>query len=371
MKIDRNRLCEDLKKLKKYYMRNPSKDSLREDYASFLDLTGLYESITGIEVEDENLFLRPDRVQKFIDSKAYRNCDRFCDYLDEYLYTWYTLFDNYCDELEKMECVDVPFSSCFRRYSEKEFKDILLGYFSTFGNKEYRIVKKYFDEGRIQTGIELDGFDGLYISSSIIKSGYIITSYQKFDTNTQSVIAHELGHALDTELFMFPQNKRMPLFNDAFLEVPSAFFELGLYDYLLRNKIDVDGARIQINDLALKISDSFFPIHSLMKEKADGQTTNIDLEGNVLLDSGTKVELRDELLYGLGYYTAFCMHKLADGNYKEFMKDFYNFVMSRGEATPRQEIEGLGINFDEYVEGKIATPKIKENTLALKKRFNL
>ena len=45
--------------------------------------------------------------------------------------------------------------------------------------------------------------------------------------------------------------------------------------------------------------------------------------------------------------------------------------MSRGELTSKQSIEGLGINFDEFVDGKIITPKIEENTLALKKRFNL
>ena len=53
------------------------------------------------------------------------------------------------------------------------------------------------------------------------------------------------------------------------------------------------------------------------------------------------------------------------------MREFYKFIMSRGELTSKQSIEGLGINFDEFVDGKIITPKIEENTLALKKRFNL
>lgn len=370
MEINTKLLSEDLKKLRKYYLRHPSKDEIIDGYSSFVMLNDLYQLLTGIRV-DEDLFLRPDKVQELLNSKTYKNCDEYCDYLDEYLYTWYTLFDNYCDELESIDCIDVPFLSCFRKYSEKEFKDILLGYFSTFGDNEYKIAKKYFDEERIQTGLEIESGDGIYISNSMIKSGYIVTRCKNLETYTQSVIAHELGHAIDRELFLFPQVKRMPFFNDVFLEVPSAFFEIGLYDYLLRNKIDVDGARIQINDVALKVSDSFFPIHSLMKEKQEGEITNIDYYGNVLLKSGENVELRDELLYGLGYYTAFCMHELARGNYKEYMKEFYKFIMSRGEATPKQCIEGLGISFEGYVDGKMITPKIKENTLALKKRFNL
>ena len=108
-----------------------------------------------------------------------------------------------------------------------------------------------------------------------------------------------------------------------------------------------------------------------MIDRSDGNDTDVDVYGTAMLKDGEKVDLRDELIYGLGYYTAFCMHKQANGNYKEFMKEFYKFIMSRGELTPRESIENLGIDFDEFVGGKIITPKIKENTLALKKRFNL
>lgn len=371
MEINKQLLNDDLKKLRRYFLGHPSKDTIKHDYFCYTTFRNLYEITTGIKLEDENLFLRPDRVQELLNNKAYRDCDRFCDYLDEYLYTWYTLFDNYCDELDKVGCVDVPFSSCLRSYSEKDFKDILLGFYSTFGEKEYQLVKRYFDEGRVGTGIEIETGDGMFIGCIHNKSGYIITEQEKLNTYTHSILAHEFGHAIDRELFMFPQDKILPFFNDTFLEVPSAFFEVGFYDYLLRNKIDVDGARIQLNDVILKISDSFYPIHKLMIDRSDGNDTDVDVYGTAMLKDGEKVDLRDELIYGLGYYTAFCMHKQANGNYKEFMKEFYKFIMSRGELTPRESIENLGIDFDEFVGGKIITPKIKENTLALKKRFNL
>lgn len=371
MEINKQLLNDDLKKLRRYFLGHPSNDSIKYDYFCYTTFRDLYETITGIKLEDENLFLRPDRVQELLNNKAYRDCDRFCDYLDEYLYTWYTLFDNYCDELDKVGCIDVPFSSCFRNYSEKDFKDILLGFYSTFGEKEYQLVKRYFDEGRVGTGIKIETGDGMFIGCIHNKSGYIITEQERLNTYTHSILAHEFGHAIDREFFMFPQDKVLPFFNDTFLEVPSAFFEVAFYDYLLRNKIDVDGARIQLNDTFLKVSDSFYPIHRLMRDRADGKDTDVDVYGSTKLQDGEKVDLRDELIYGLGYYTAFCMNRQANGNYKEFMREFYKFIMSRGELTSKQSIEGLGIDFDEFVDGKIITPKIEENTLALKKRFNL
>ena len=39
-----------------------------------------------------------------------------------------------------------------RKYSEADFKDLILGYYSTYGNDYYKIAKKYFDESRIQFG---------------------------------------------------------------------------------------------------------------------------------------------------------------------------------------------------------------------------
>lgn len=370
MEINRETLSNDLKRLREYLSKSPSKDAIKTDYPSYLSLCNLYESLTNIKVDD-GLFLQPDRIYEMIDKKTYKNCDKYCDFLDEYMYTWYTLFSNYCDILDDADLVSAPFFSCFRRYSEKDFKDIILSYFSMYGDKEYKIVKRYFDEGRVGTNIELGENDGLFMGSIFNKYGYVLTQSRRQDTYAQSVLVHEFGHAIDREMFLFPQNKKISTFNDTFLEVPSAFFEVGFYDFLLKNKIDIDGSQIQINDTLLKISDSYYPIYEVISAQANGSNINVDYYGDVLLENNKTIHLRDELIYGLGYYMALCMHSIADGNYKEYMKTFYNFIMTRGEMSPKESIECLGFDFDEFLKASLLKPKIEENNMILRKRFNL
>ena len=82
-------------------------------------------------------------------------------------------------------------------------------------------------------------------------------------------------------------------------------------------------------------------------------------------------EFRDTLLYGLGYYTALHMHTLCDGDYKNYMKEFYNFISSRKEAGIEDSITNLGISFEDYLSSKMIAPIIEENALTLKKKYNL
>ena len=131
------------------------------------------------------------------------------------------------------------------------------------------------------------------------------------------------------------------------------------------------GADILINDLLLKISEAYGSIFSDLEDENDEKFNDIDLQGNVVLSNGTKIEFRDTLLYGLGYYTALHMYTLCDGDYKNYMKEFYNFISSRKEAGIEDSITNLGISFEDYLSSKMIVPIIEENALTLKKKYNL
>ena len=65
------------------------------------------------------------------------------------------------------------------------------------------------------------------------------------------------------------------------------------------------------------------------------------------------------------------MHTLCGGDYKNYMKEFYNFISSRKEAGIEGSIENLGISFEDYLSSEIIAPIIDENALTLKKKYNL
>ena len=65
------------------------------------------------------------------------------------------------------------------------------------------------------------------------------------------------------------------------------------------------------------------------------------------------------------------MYTLCDGDYKNYMKEFYNFISSRKEAGIEDSITNLGISFEDYLSSKMIVPIIEENALTLKKKYNL
>ena len=371
MEINKDRLCKEIKQLRDYYMGSPKKDMIKTDYPKFVILNNAFTSLTGFRFSEDNLFANPDRITRMLNSDAVKACHRYCGILDEYLETFFTLFENYCEKLDEVEFCDAPFFSNLRKYSEKDFVDILLSYYATYGDKYYKLAKKYFDEERINMGTVFDGYTGMYVGTMYTGSGYIFSTNSKFNSMTMNTLAHELGHAVDREMFLFSQKKRMTHYDDVFLEVPSAFFEFNFLNYLKKAHIDQEGADILINDMLLKISEAYGSIFSVLEDENEEETNNIDLMGNVVLSDGTKVELRDSILYGLGYYTAIHMYALCGGDYKNYMKEFYNFISSRKEAGIEGNIENLGISFEDYLSSEIIAPTIEENAMTLKKRYNL
>lgn len=371
MEINKDRLCQELKKLRDYYKGNPKKDMIKSDYPKFVVLNNIFCTLTGFKFPEDNIFHNPEEISRMLNNDVIGACYRYCDMLDKYLETFFVLFENYCEELDNVEFCDVPFFSKIRKYSEKDFIDILLSYSATYGDKYYKLAKKYVDEGRIMMGLKTDEYTGMYVGTMYTDSGYIFNADNIFNSLTMNTLAHELGHAVDREMFIFPQRKKMTYYDDVFLEVPSAFFEFNFLNYLKKAHIDEDGADILINDLLLKISEAYGSIFFVLEDESDAKFNDIDLQGNVVLSNGTKIEFRDTLLYGLGYYTALHMHTLCDGDYKKYMKEFYNFISSRKEAGIEDSITNLGISFEDYLSSKMIAPIIEENALTLKKKYNL
>lgn len=83
-------------------------------------------------------------------------------------------------------------------------------------------------------------------------------------------------------------------------------------------------------------------------------------------------KVRKEIIYGIGIYTALHLQYLRENmSCKEFMKLFYDFISLRKERTLQSSIEGLGINYEDFINGTIAYPKIEESSLSLKRRFKI
>lgn len=410
IKIDEKKLIQDL-----YYTRNSfsngvSKDMIKNDYAEFSMLNNVLANAFNKMFRLEHIFRNSEEVQKMINKFQNKNRLDFLDFAFSNQELLHEIFTNYTDYLKSIDFKHIPYVEQIRRYSEKDFIDIILSYYSTYGDLYYKAAKKYFDENRIHMGFRDIGNNvaGFYSSLVWLKSGYIISVYNGYNSWSATSFCHELGHAIDAETFIFPQQKVMPTLSDMLIEVPSTTFELGFLDYLKKNKIDVDGGRIIYNDRLM-----------LLKESADNydvvyneDDVMVELNGDVLLPCPEKIPLsrmtfnedgtalvdnkltcekdsyyidgeyayvnkyrvyhyRDDMLYGLGYYFAIYLNMIKDSSMEDFKIIFNNIITSRKECSLPEIIEKLGISVDEFVSGEYIKPKIESEYLSLKKRYNV
>ena len=139
------------------------------------------------------------------------------------------------------------------------------------------------------------------------------------------------------------------------------------YDYLIRNKINKDGSMILKNEKLTRMSDTFATLYRTPKEY-------FEIVDPIILQSDSdynkRSAFRNDLIYGLGIYiTIHLMHLRRNMSNEEFMKELYNFISLRKERTLKESVEGLGIDYDDFITGTFVYPEVEESSLKLKRRF--
>lgn len=410
IKIDEKHLIQDLYFTKNSFSSGVSKDMIKNDYAGFVMLNDVLANTFHKMFKLEHIFKNSSEIQKMINKYQNNNRLIFLDFAFSNQELLHQLFSNYINYLNSIDFKHMPYIEQIRRYNEKDFIDIILSYFSSYGDLYYKAVKKYFDENRIHMGYKDIGNNtaGFYSSLIWLSSGYIVSMYNGYNSWSATSFCHELGHAIDAETFVFPQQKVIPTLSDMLIEIPSTTFELGFLDYLHKNKIDIKGSEIIYNDRLMLLRDSASNYEVIYNE----DDVMVELNGDVLISCPEKYPIsritfntdgtalvdnkllcekgsfyidgedvyvnkyrvyhyRDDMLYGLGYYFALHLNMIKDNSMEEFKKIFNSIITSRKESSLVEIIEKLGISLEDFISGKYIKTKIENDNLVLKKRYNV
>ena len=412
IKIDENRLISDL-----YYTRNEFKsgrykDIIKSNYSDFFLLNRVLANTIGKMINEKNMFRDKKEVEDMMNKRSIFHLNKFAELGEENGKYYFKMFQSLDNILNESNFKSLPYYDTVRFYSEKDFKDIILSFFNEYGDNYYKIAKKYFDEERILLGYTTshnkENMAGFFANLTWIYAGYIVSRYQTYDSFSLCSIVHELGHAIDAEIFLFPQQKVIPVMSDMYIEIPSTVFEMSMFDYLNKNKIDYDGSLILLNDrLAMlqSLNEEYTKIlntdnlylneegnlNHYTKELIKKEDAIIDEDNNVLIENqGEKdrraqitsdgdviinrkfeYQYRDTLLYGLGYYMALHLNLIKDYDIQEFNKVLNNIITLRKESNFEQIIDLMGISLEDFLEGKYIKNKINNHVLELNKRFNI
>lgn len=411
LKIDEDRLLNDILLTRNRLVYGVSKEKIKKDYNGMYLLNKVLANSFNKYVIMDKMFLDFNGTVELLEKNHDRVVNDFYTKVSNYGEILVNSFNNFDKITNKYNSTYLPYYGVIKNYSEKDFKEIILSYFSTYGNDIYKIAKKYFDENRIQMAYttKIDSIDenigGFFASLSWLDSGYIISLYNKYNTTSLLSICHELGHAIDAERFIFSQKKKIDPFSDPFLEIPSTFFEIGAHYYLINQKIDVFGSKILLNDRYYVIrnsSESMTNIYSsdnvIMQKDGDilipcrknykkedvifNSDNSIIINGEllynyelkddeVIIDAYLKYPFRDDIIYGLGYYIAFHLNEIRNKDIKDFNRIFNDIITLRKEANLEDLINLLGISKDEFTSCKLIEDRMKEDILSLNKKFNV
>ena len=368
MDIDKDMLSKDLFRLKHYLLRHRNYSQLSK-YVSDLDkLNKVMSSVTGFMVTDHGLFINKDEFGKKIKRANHQLLSDYYDEFDRDGYLIEPFCINYINNLQRMSFIMFNSKLSQKKYSEKDLKDIVLGFFSTFDNKFYNKVKTYF---RIQFGVQQDeDYGGEFLESIVLCTSYMIFAYKELNTLSMSSLVHELGHLYERELFIFPQAKNVELSKQSTLEVPSCFFELLFLEYIIQSHIDIKGGELLLNDrynLIRECAQDLAEIYSY----DNGYITN---SGDVIIDddNGSKlIFMKESYIYSLGYYIGSYLCDAYNQDKKGFKKMFDNMLCSRCETTLEEKIRSIGLSPQEFTEGKFMRQKVLKINNSLKKRYNI
>lgn len=391
MKINKKTLEKDIRELEHILARNYGKNDYVFDYitATYYDEI-LYEIGGNPTHVSERIFSREvaDKINEKMDKALHGICE-FYNTNSDMMYKGMVNFEKIITSDDIMEQVpthqlrNIPFST---------FKDLILSYYATYGNKVYNIVKKYFDEERIYLGSSMDADAcGVFFGSLATQKGYItVEKKKKLSLYTAGSLVHELGHGVDFETFIFPQRKKISSFDDLLIELPSYHFETGFYDYLIKNNIYLDDAHALVTNLYREFM-TFATIFGTVKGldnfyiEEGGFITNeagnfLDMNGDEILPNVEKsdedccvrrLDATEMIKYSLGMFLAFQTNALASENREAYLKNLFNCTMSRREVSLEESLDMLGISKEQFESCSLIEDRIKDELVYTRKRWKL
>ncbi len=377
MQINEEQLIHSINKLEHFLIRNEKQSSIEQlvDYYSMIQL--IYDMF-GVQI-DTNIFLNNKKRIEAINKYYIKNLNTLVSFSNENAFDLSILSNNfnyllpkYLDVYYKTDCYKV--SNNMRCYTEEDFKELIYSFFSMYGNSTLKFIKNIIENNRIELGSfkPLDSGAAYTVSSFLTNDVYVITSLCDYSVDSMTVLVHELGHTMDMMNVANYQGKKNYIATP-FLEIPSCFFEISFLNYLKKNKIESNTTLNLIVDRMINQT-SNFNIYSDLLMNETGEYS-LDVNGYIVKTNVDKNLInkcyRDDLIYFLGYITAFNMLKVSENNEKEYMKYFNNFSTLKHEQSFEENIETLGIDFEKYLENSLIEGYIKDNTNQLIKKYTI
>ena len=197
MEIDLERLISDVVTLSNHVHMNQTPSGVKRNLTNLVSYVSMLENLSGYSIDLDRIFFDGEGAARTYNKFRDRKYDDFYKYVKDNLPFILDMFYNYDRMMNDIPFEDYYSVRNFRRFSEKDFKDIVLSYYASCSESAYKKVKQLFDEKRVSVATNSAYNFSQYISSPTLESGYILCNYDELDTQSMTALVHELGHMLD------------------------------------------------------------------------------------------------------------------------------------------------------------------------------
>ena len=150
LQIDDKRIASDLSEVAVNIVTNQSKEVIKNDFYWFEVLNDIFFNIYQLEFELNSCCFDYENCNKIFSKFENRNKKIFIDTINSNKKMIKKVYLSYTNILKKYNPSQSISVNEFESYSERDFIDLVLSFFSTYGNQMYNIAKKYFVEKRIE-----------------------------------------------------------------------------------------------------------------------------------------------------------------------------------------------------------------------------
>lgn len=362
MDIDVSMLFDEVWKLGCSLYNGVSKDRETDESRSLTAYNTILYDLTGQAFNCSKIIYKHPYLRNKIIRENNKGLELFFDRVRKDERIFKILFANYYNLCIDTDIFNYTLYPCEKKFTDKEVKDIILGFYSLFGDRVYSVVKRYFDEARIQTGSGIceKNTDATFYNSLLLKSGYIVVKEKENNIKLLAGLVHELGHAVDYGTYYHPQQKKGKYYSDIYQEVSSKFFEYSFIKYLMDNRIECDESLFY---RAAFIKQTFYEICMLVDTYTEGNMFSTDI--------GDMIKNSNAFVYALGGVLGIGMNQVMGKDYLEYMKKFNDFICSRNEGNFVDLICMAGIDDIEYINGRTFETEFDEVSKLLKRKHNI
>ena len=136
IKVNEDMLIDDLLYTASAFSGDVNKNFIKNNYGNFLILNESLMFNFGKVVLLDGI-VNTGYYERVLQRKETQAVQKFAEFLDSNQNCLLELCKNYCNTMDEIDFKGYPFWDSLRRYNEKDFKDLILGYYSTFGNDLY------------------------------------------------------------------------------------------------------------------------------------------------------------------------------------------------------------------------------------------